>query len=161
MKVTRSSGNVFRDLGFSAEESERLLVRADLLLQLQKTLTARGLTPRRSSRRALLFSTSCRSRARRTDPLVNVTAGGSSVRAARRQDGIALDDHGVRAVLETAVVRADFDGVRARNLMESGAVRRRHWQRAVPAVHHAGAFDARSAFLEFGHRTSPSLRFVL
>jgi predicted XRE-type DNA-binding protein len=43
LKVTPSSGNVFRDLGFSAEESEHLLVRADLLLQLQKTLIARQL----------------------------------------------------------------------------------------------------------------------
>jgi predicted XRE-type DNA-binding protein len=43
-KVTASTGNVFRDLGFSAEESEHLLVRADLLLQLQRTLAARGLT---------------------------------------------------------------------------------------------------------------------
>ena len=44
LKVTPSSGNVFRDLGFSAEESEHLLVRADLLLQVQKALAARELT---------------------------------------------------------------------------------------------------------------------
>ena len=44
LKVTPSSGNVFRDLGFSAEESEHLLVRADLLLQLKKTLAALELT---------------------------------------------------------------------------------------------------------------------
>ena len=44
LKVTPSTGNVFRDLGFSAEESQHLLVRADLLLQLQKALTVRGLT---------------------------------------------------------------------------------------------------------------------
>ena len=44
LKVTPSTGNVFRDLGFSAEESEHLLVRADLLLQVQKTLAARELT---------------------------------------------------------------------------------------------------------------------
>jgi predicted XRE-type DNA-binding protein len=44
LKVTPSTGNVFRDLGFPAEESEHLLVRADLLLQLQKTLAARALT---------------------------------------------------------------------------------------------------------------------
>jgi len=30
--ITPSTGNVFRDLGFSAEESEHLLVRADLLI---------------------------------------------------------------------------------------------------------------------------------
>jgi hypothetical protein len=37
VRVTPTTGNVFRDLGFSKEESERLLVRADLLIQVQKT----------------------------------------------------------------------------------------------------------------------------
>jgi predicted XRE-type DNA-binding protein len=44
LKVTPSSGNVFRDLGFSAEEAEHLLARADLLIQLQKVIASRGLT---------------------------------------------------------------------------------------------------------------------
>ena len=44
LKITPSSGNVFRDLGFSAEESEHLLIRADLLIQLQKAIAARDLT---------------------------------------------------------------------------------------------------------------------
>ena len=44
LQVTPSSGNVFRDLGFSAEEAEHLLIRTDLLIQLQKAITARGLT---------------------------------------------------------------------------------------------------------------------
>jgi len=48
--ITPSSGNVFRDLGFSAQESEHLLVRADLLLQLQKTLAARELTQVQAAR---------------------------------------------------------------------------------------------------------------
>ncbi len=43
VRVTESSGNVFRDLGFRHEEAEHLLVRADLLIQLQKALKARGL----------------------------------------------------------------------------------------------------------------------
>jgi len=43
LKVTRSSGNVFRDLGFPDEEAEHLRVRADLLIQVQKALEARGL----------------------------------------------------------------------------------------------------------------------
>ena len=38
-----STGNVFRDLGFSEEESEHLLVRADLRIHLQKTIVSRGL----------------------------------------------------------------------------------------------------------------------
>lgn len=42
VRVTRSSGNVFRDLGFSREEAEHLLVRSDLMIQLQKVLTQRG-----------------------------------------------------------------------------------------------------------------------
>ena len=50
LKVTPSTGNVFRDLGFSAEESEHLVVRADLLIQLQKTLTARGLTQAKAAK---------------------------------------------------------------------------------------------------------------
>jgi predicted XRE-type DNA-binding protein len=43
LKITPSTGNVFRDLGFSEEESEHLLVRADLLIQLQKAIAASGL----------------------------------------------------------------------------------------------------------------------
>ena len=44
VRVTPSTGNVFRDLGFSKEEAEHLLVRADLLIQVQKTITSRRLT---------------------------------------------------------------------------------------------------------------------
>lgn len=44
VKVTPSSGNVFRDLGFSSEEAEHLLIRADLLIQLQKVIASRSLT---------------------------------------------------------------------------------------------------------------------
>jgi predicted XRE-type DNA-binding protein len=43
VRVTPSTGNVFRDLGFSKEESEHLLVRADLLIQVQKAVASRGL----------------------------------------------------------------------------------------------------------------------
>jgi len=43
VKVTPSTGNVFRDLGFSKEESEHLLVRADLLIHVQKAIASRGL----------------------------------------------------------------------------------------------------------------------
>ncbi|MCA1558981.1 MAG: XRE family transcriptional regulator [Acidobacteria bacterium] len=44
LKVTPSSGNVFRDLGFSADQAEHLLIRADLLIQLQEAIASRGLT---------------------------------------------------------------------------------------------------------------------
>jgi predicted XRE-type DNA-binding protein len=43
VRVTPSTGNVFRDLGFSKEESVHLLVRADLLIQVQKALGSRRL----------------------------------------------------------------------------------------------------------------------
>jgi predicted XRE-type DNA-binding protein len=43
VRVTPSTGNVFRDLGFSKEESEHLLVRADLLIQVQKAITTKRL----------------------------------------------------------------------------------------------------------------------
>ena len=41
-KVTRTSGNVFKDVGITEEEAEHLRVRADLLIQIQKALRARG-----------------------------------------------------------------------------------------------------------------------
>jgi predicted XRE-type DNA-binding protein len=49
-KVTRSTGNVFRDLGFGAEEAEHLLVRADLLIEVQKKIAARGLKQAETAR---------------------------------------------------------------------------------------------------------------
>jgi len=50
LKVTPSTGNVFRDLGFSAEEAEHLLIRADLLIQLQKAIASRGLTQTKAAK---------------------------------------------------------------------------------------------------------------
>ena len=44
VKATPSSGNVFRDLGFSPREAQHLVIRADLLIQIQKVVAARGLT---------------------------------------------------------------------------------------------------------------------
>jgi predicted XRE-type DNA-binding protein len=43
VRVTPSSGNVFRDVGFSRHEAEHLSVRADLLIQLQRVIASRGL----------------------------------------------------------------------------------------------------------------------
>ena len=43
LKLTRSSGNVFRDLGFPAAEAEHLKIRSDLMIQLQKLIEPRGL----------------------------------------------------------------------------------------------------------------------
>ncbi|HSL23155.1 MAG TPA: helix-turn-helix transcriptional regulator [Vicinamibacterales bacterium] len=50
VKVTPSTGNVFRDLGFPADEAEHLLVRADLLIKVQKALASRGLTQARAAK---------------------------------------------------------------------------------------------------------------
>jgi predicted XRE-type DNA-binding protein len=43
-KLHRSSGNVFRDLGFPPDEAEHLQVRSDLMIRLTRILEARGLT---------------------------------------------------------------------------------------------------------------------
>lgn len=43
LKVTPSTGNVFRDLGFRREEAEHLLVRADLMIEVQKIIASRKL----------------------------------------------------------------------------------------------------------------------
>jgi predicted XRE-type DNA-binding protein len=50
IRVTESSGNVFRDVGFPRDEAEHLLVRADLLIQLQKALKARSLTQSKAAK---------------------------------------------------------------------------------------------------------------
>jgi predicted XRE-type DNA-binding protein len=50
LKVTQSSGNVFRDLGFGAEEAEHLLVRSDLMIRLQKVLTSRRLRQKEAAK---------------------------------------------------------------------------------------------------------------
>lgn len=43
-KIRRSSGNVFRDLGFPAEEATNLKVRSDLMIRLSQLIESRGLT---------------------------------------------------------------------------------------------------------------------
>lgn len=42
-KLTPSSGNVFRDVGFPDEQAEHLLIRSDLMIQVQKSIAAKGL----------------------------------------------------------------------------------------------------------------------
>ena len=43
VKITPSTGNVFRDLGLGREQAEHLLVRADLMIQIQKLIASRRL----------------------------------------------------------------------------------------------------------------------
>ena len=48
-KIRRSSGNVFKDLGFQAEEATNLKHRSDLMIRLSKLIDARGLTQARAA----------------------------------------------------------------------------------------------------------------
>lgn len=50
VKVTPFTGNVFRDLGFRREEAEHLLVRADLMIQVQKLIASRRLKQREAAK---------------------------------------------------------------------------------------------------------------
>jgi predicted XRE-type DNA-binding protein len=43
-KIRRSSGNVFRDLGFDREEAEHLKLRSDLMIEIRKVIGARRIT---------------------------------------------------------------------------------------------------------------------
>lgn len=44
MKIRRSTGNVFHDLGFSEAESTNLKMRSDLMIRLSRLIDTRGLT---------------------------------------------------------------------------------------------------------------------
>ncbi len=44
MNIERSSGNVFRDLGFGPKEAESLQLRAQLMVELRRLIQARKLT---------------------------------------------------------------------------------------------------------------------
>ncbi len=50
LTITPSTGNVFRDLGFRRDEAEHLLVRADLMIQVQKLLKSRRLTQKAAAK---------------------------------------------------------------------------------------------------------------
>ena len=43
-KVQRSSGNVFRDIGFDTQEAENLRVRSELMIQIRKLIERQHLT---------------------------------------------------------------------------------------------------------------------
>ncbi len=49
LRITASTGNVFRDVGFRREEAEHLLVRADLMIQVQKLIGTRRLKQREAA----------------------------------------------------------------------------------------------------------------
>ena len=49
-RIHRSSGNVFTDLGFPPDEAAHLLIRADLMIQLESILQERGLTQAKAAK---------------------------------------------------------------------------------------------------------------
>ena len=49
-KITRSSGNVFIDLGFPSEEAEYLKIRSSLMIHLRKTIEAKGMKQAEAAR---------------------------------------------------------------------------------------------------------------
>lgn len=51
IRLEKSSGNVFRDLGFSPGESESLRIRAELMVRLSKILERQGLTQAAAAKR--------------------------------------------------------------------------------------------------------------
>ena len=50
MRVTRSSGNVFRDLGFPPEEAANLTVRSMLMIEIKKHIQAEKLTQKKAAK---------------------------------------------------------------------------------------------------------------
>ena len=50
MKLTRSSGNVFKDIGFPPEEAEHLKIRSDLMIDICKVIKAKGLKQAEAAR---------------------------------------------------------------------------------------------------------------
>ena len=43
LKMTRGSGNLFRDLGFPPEEAQNLLLRSDLMTRIERYVNGSGL----------------------------------------------------------------------------------------------------------------------
>lgn len=50
LTIHRHSGNVFTALSFPSEEAAHLLIRADLMIQLERILKERGLTQARAAK---------------------------------------------------------------------------------------------------------------
>ena len=68
---------LFRDLGFSADEAEHLLIRADLLIQLQKVIASRASRRRRLPKscgsRSLASATCCEGESISSAPTASLT----------------------------------------------------------------------------------------
>lgn len=50
MKMTRGSGNVFRDIGFPEDEAVNLLCRTDLMMEIEKIIEERGLSQTKAAK---------------------------------------------------------------------------------------------------------------
>ncbi len=50
MRIRRGSGNVFEDVGFPPAEAAHLLIRTDLMLQIERVLKARRLTQAKAAK---------------------------------------------------------------------------------------------------------------
>ena|SRR5260221_9487896 len=50
MKIEKSSGNVFRDLGFNPKEAENLRLRSQLMIELDRLIKSRKLTQRAAAK---------------------------------------------------------------------------------------------------------------
>lgn len=51
LKIEKGSGNVFLDLGFPPEEAQNLLVRADLMVEVERYVKQSGLTQKEAAKR--------------------------------------------------------------------------------------------------------------
>ena len=51
LKITRGSGNVFRDLGFPPEEAQNLQLRSDLMMRIEDYYRKSGMTQAKAAKR--------------------------------------------------------------------------------------------------------------
>jgi predicted XRE-type DNA-binding protein len=49
IRITRSTGNVFEDVGFPPKEAAHLLIRSDLMIRVLETIKPRGLSVRKAA----------------------------------------------------------------------------------------------------------------
>jgi len=50
LKIVKGSGNVFRDIGFPPDEAKSLLLRADLMLAIERFVRKKGMAPKRAAK---------------------------------------------------------------------------------------------------------------
>ena len=51
LKITRGSGNVFRDIGFGKDEAENLKLRSELMMRIEEFYEKSGMTQAEAARR--------------------------------------------------------------------------------------------------------------